>query len=210
MKIKYFGHSCFALQYAGGPVLVTDPFDESVTYPPCTIACDAALVSHDHFDHNHTASLCGAFKTVKTAGEHSIGDVKITAIPSFHDPEQGALRGENLLMRMEGESLAIAHLGDLGHMPDADQLAALANLDILMLPIGGTYTIDTPQAEALIALLKPRKVIAMHFKTDAYEINISTCDAFAKDMNAAFMPREIEVTPENIASLPDVMILSYK
>lgn len=210
MKIQYFGHSCFALKYAGGPVLVTDPFDASVTYPPCTIECDAALVSHDHFDHNHTATLSGAFETIKTVGEHAVKGVKITATHSFHDPEQGALRGENLLMRVEGEGLAIAHLGDLGHMPDAAQLAALAGLDILMLPIGGTYTITTPQAEELIKQLAPRKVIAMHFRTDAYDINISTCDQFAADMQAQFMPNEIEITRETIDSLPDVMILSYK
>jgi L-ascorbate metabolism protein UlaG (beta-lactamase superfamily) len=66
MKIQYFGHSCFALRYEGGPVLVTDPFDASVTYPPCRIECDAALVSHDHFDHNHTATLSGEFETIKT------------------------------------------------------------------------------------------------------------------------------------------------
>ena len=210
MKIKYYGHSCFALQYAGGPVLVTDPFDASVTYPPCDAQCDAALLSHDHFDHNHTDTLRGNFAVIRQPGAYEVQGVKITATPSFHDKEQGALRGENLLMRIEGEGLSIAHLGDLGHMPDAAQIAALQNLDVLMLPIGGTYTIDTPEAEALIAQLKPRKVIAMHFKTDAYEINISTCDAFAADMQAAFMPREIEITRETIAALPDVMILSYK
>lgn len=210
MKIKYFGHSCFSLSYESGPVLVTDPFDESVTYPPCTIACDAALVSHDHFDHNHIQSLSGEFEVIKTAGEHEVKGVKITATHSYHDPEKGALRGENLLMRVEGEGLSIAHLGDLGHMPNEEQKAVLQNLDILMLPIGGTYTIDTPQAEELIAELKPRRVIAMHFKTDAYEINISTCDAFAADMKAAFMPNEIEITRENLMTLPEVMILNYK
>ena len=210
MKIKYFGHSCFALSYENGPVLVTDPFDGSVTYPPCAIACDAALVSHDHFDHNHTQTLRGEFETIKTPGSHEIKGVKITAAASFHDKEQGALRGQNLLMRIEGEGLSIAHLGDLGHMPDEAQKAALKNLDILMLPIGGTYTIDTPEAEALIAELKPRRVIAMHFKTDAYEINISTCEAFAADMKAAFMPNEIEVTRENLMTLPEVMIMNYK
>ena len=211
MKIQYFGHSCFALRYEGGPVLITDPFDASVTYAPCTEACDAALVSHDHFDHNHTATLSGAFETIRTAGEHCVKGAKITAIPSFHDPEGGALRGNNLLMRVECEGLSIAHLGDLGHMPNDAQLAALKDLDILMLPIGGTYTIDTPQAEALIAQLKPRRVIAMHFKTEAYPtINIATCDAFARDMNAAILPREIEVTKENIDTLPEIMILNYK
>jgi len=210
MKIKYYGHSCFALSYENGPVLVTDPYDASVTYPPCEAECDAALVSHDHFDHNHTQTLKGDFAVIKEAGSHEIGSAKITATHSFHDPEQGALRGENLLMRIECEGLSIAHLGDLGHMPNDAQLAALADLDILMLPIGGTYTIDTPQAEELISILKPRRVIAMHFRTDAYEINISTCEAFAKDMNAAFMPNEIEVTRENLMTLPAVMIMNYK
>ena len=210
MKIKYFGHSCFSLQFENGPVLVTDPFDETVTYPPCAAACDAALVSHDHFDHNHTASLSGEFAVIREAGVHTVGNAKITSIPSFHDPQRGALRGKNLLMRIECDGLSIAHLGDLGHMPDDEQRAALENLDLLMLPIGGTYTIDTPQAEALITLLKPRHVIAMHFKTDAYAPDITTCDAFAKDMDAAFMPREIEFTKETIGTLPRVMILNYK
>ena len=210
MKIKYFGHSCFSLSFENGPVLVTDPFDESVTYPPCTIGCDAALVSHDHFDHNHIQSLTGEFEVIKVAGEYEVKGVHITATESFHDKEEGALRGKNLLMRIEGEGLSIAHLGDLGHLPTDAQKAALQNLDILMLPIGGTYTIDTPEAEALIADLKPRRVIAMHFKTDAYEINISTNEAFAADMKAAFMPNEIEITKETLMTLPEVMILNYK
>jgi len=210
MKLKYFAHACFSLSYENGTVLVTDPYDASVTYPPCDIPCTAALVSHDHFDHNHTASLSGDFVTIREPGSYEVGGVKITATPSFHDPEQGALRGTNLIFRAEGEGLSVAHLGDLGHMPNEEQLAAISGLDVLMLPIGGTYTIDTPQAEELIAELKPRRVIAMHFKTDAYEINISTCDAFAADMKAVFMPVEIEVTKENIMTLPEVMIMNYK
>lgn len=210
MKIKYFGHSCFSLCYENGPVLVTDPFDPSVTFPPCTIRCDAALVSHDHFDHNYTSSLSGDFITIHAAGKYTVGNAHITAIPSFHDEKCGALRGENLMMRVDCEGLSIAHLGDLGHMPDAAQMAALKDLDVLLLPIGGTYTIDTPQAEALIRILAPRHAIAMHFKTDAYDINITDCEAFARDMHAALMPQEIEFTRENIDTLPPVMVLSYQ
>jgi len=211
MKIKYFGHSCFSLAYENGTVLVTDPFDESVTFAPCDIACTGALVSHDHFDHNHIASLKGNFETLKEAGTYEIGGAKITAVPSFHDKEGGALRGRNLIFRVECEGVSLAHLGDLGHLPDETQLAALKDLDILMLPIGGTYTIDTPEAEALIAMAKPRHTIAMHFKTEAWPgINVSTNEAFAKDMKAAFMPREIEFTRENLDQLPEVMILNYK
>lgn len=210
MKIRYHGHSCFSLHYENGPVLVTDPFDASVTYPPCTEACNAALISHDHFDHNHFASLSGRFSVIREAGQYAIGTANIRCIPSFHDEKQGALRGKNLLMRIDCDGLSIAHLGDLGHMPDAAQAESLQNLDILMLPIGGTYTIDTPQAEALIRLLRPRHAIAMHFRTDAYAIDITPCDRFAQDMHAAFMPHEIEFTQETLSTLPEIMILSYK
>lgn len=211
MKIQYFGHSCFALRYENGTVLVTDPFDASVTYAPCDTECSAALVSHDHFDHNHTASLKGDFQIIRQAGESEIGGIRIAAMPSFHDEKGGALRGSNLLFRIEGEGISIAHLGDLGHMPDARQAEFLKDLDLLLLPIGGTYTIDTGKAEALIDLLKPRHAIAMHFKTEAYpSINIATCEAFARDMHAAFMPREIDVRADQLHLLPETMILNYR
>lgn len=210
VKLTYHGHACFSLHYENGAVLVIDPFDPSVTFPPCEIACDAALLSHDHFDHNYTGNLRGEFATIRTAGEHEVKGVKITAIPSFHDKEKGALRGSNLIFRMEAEGLSIAHLGDLGHMPNENQLAALQNLDVLLVPIGGTYTIDTPEAEELIRALRPKHAVAMHFRTEAYDINVTTCDAFAEDMSAARMPREVEITRETIGSLPETMIMNYK
>ena len=210
MKLKYFAHACFSLQFDNGTVLVTDPYDESVTYPPCDIPCTAALVSHDHFDHNHVQSLAGEFTVVKAPGSCEIGGAKITAVPCYHDPEKGALRGTNLIFRVECEGLSIAHLGDLGHMPNEEQLAAISNLDVLMLPIGGTYTITTPQAEEIIRTVKPKLAVAMHFRTDDYEINIATPDEFIARTGAVRMPREIEITAENIGALPPVIIMNHK
>ena len=210
MKLTYFGHSCFSLRFEGGPVLITDPFDESVGYPLCNASCDAALVSHDHFDHNHTQVLTGPFRTISTPGEIEIGGARIRAMESFHDEKCGALRGKNLLFRVECEGLSVAHLGDLGHLPDEAQQAFLSGLDLLLLPIGGTYTIDTPEAEALLRLLRPKHAVAMHYRTAACNFNIRTCDAFAQDTSAAYMPREIEITRENLKTLPEVMILNYQ
>jgi len=210
MKIRYFGHACFSLTLESGTVIVTDPFDPSVTFAPCDIECDIALVSHEHFDHNYTGSLRGDFETVRSPGTHVLGGVRITGVESCHDPEGGALRGKNNIYVIEAEGLRIAHLGDLGHMPDDMQRAALENLDVLMLPIGGFYTIDTPQAEALIRELKPRVAIAMHFRTPEYEIRVSTEEAFCADMHAARLPREIEVTKDNIGSLPAAIVMDYK
>ena len=210
MKLKYFGHSCFSLRFENGPVLVTDPFDESVGYPLCTERCDAALVSHDHFDHNHTQSLTGSFETVSAAGDYSICGARVRAMESFHDEKCGALRGKNLLFRVECEGLSIAHLGDLGHMPDARQQTFLSGLDLLLLPIGGTYTIDTPEAVALLRLLQPKRAVAMHYRTEACGFNIRSCEDFSGDTNAVRMPREIEITRETLMRLPEVMILDYK
>ena len=201
MKLKYYGHACFTLRFADGTVLAIDPCDES---------CDAALLSHDHFAHTHTQSLRGDFRVIREAGCYDVRGVRITAVPSFHDKQRGALRGRNLIFRIEGDGLTIVHLGDLGHMPDETQLRAIAGADVLLIPIGGTYTIDTPEAEALIRLAQPKHAVAMHFRTPDYDFNTSTCEAFARDMHAVRMPREVEITKENLASLPEAMILSYK
>ena len=211
MKLKYIAHSCFKFTYDDGTVLITDPYDETVPYPPCTEACDAALISHDHFDHNHVQSLSGHFETIMTAGSFKVGDLRITATQSFHDPEQGALRGKNLMFRIDGEGLSIAHIGDLGHIPNKHQMEALADLDVLLLPIGGHFTIDTRQAEEIIRELKPRVAIAMHFKTDAIaDWPISTEEQFERDMHAVRMSREIEITHDNVGSLPKTIIMAYK
>lgn len=210
MKLKYYGHACFTLRFADGTVLAIDPFDESVTYAPCDAICDAALLSHDHFDHNHTQSLRGDFVIIRQAGHYEVRNVRVTAVPSFHDKQRGALRGNNLIFRIEGDGLTIVHLGDLGHMPDEKQLRAIAGADVLLTPIGGTYTIDTPEAEELIRLAQPKHAVAMHFRTPDYDFNTFTCASFERDMQAARMPREVEITRENLATLPAAMILNYK
>lgn len=210
MKLKYYGHACFTLRFADGTTLAIDPFDESVTYAPCDAICDAALLSHDHFDHNHIQSLRGDFTIIREAGNYEVRNVRVTAVPSFHDKQRGALRGNNLIFRIEGDGLTIVHLGDLGHMPDEKQLRAIAGADVLLIPIGGTYTIDTPEAEELIRLAQPKHAVAMHFRTPDYDFNTSTCASFERDMQAARMPREVEITRENLATLPAAMILNYK
>ena len=87
MKLKWYGHSCFGLTFANGTAVVTDPFDETVGYPLCTARADIALLSHDHFDHNHVQSLAGNPQVIRTPGVHEAGGLRITGTPTFHDPE---------------------------------------------------------------------------------------------------------------------------
>lgn len=205
MKLKWYGHSCFSMTFADGTTLVTDPFDASVGYPMCGARCDAALLSHDHFDHNHTSSLTGDFQTIQALGTAFVGNVKITGLSSFHDDVHGAKRGSNVVYVVEGDGLKIAHLGDLGHQPDEALVKALQNVDVLLLPIGGTYTIDTPQALELIARLRPRMAVAMHFRNRFCRFDITDAQEFVARTGAAEIPSEIEITPE--AKLPAAAVM---
>ena len=208
MKIRYFGHSCFALQFANGTTIITDPFDETTGYPLCTASCTAAALSHDHFDHNHVQSLTGDFITLDKAGTYEIGGVRIEAIESFHDDKEGSLRGKNLLFKFEGDGFKIAHLGDLGHMPNEEQIAFLKNMDIVMLPVGGYFTIDTKQAEEILAEIQPHTALAMHFKAAANDFPISDEKQFAADLHAEYKPGEIDF--DCVCELPAVMVMDWQ
>ena len=194
MKLKWLGHSCFELTLPGG-VIVTDPYDDSVGYPPLRAKADAVLSSHDHFDHNHFEAVTGNPRILNAPGVHEVCGAKITAVPAFHDEARGAKRGENLIHLIEAEGLRIAHLGDLGHQPDTDaQRDALSDLDVMLIPIGGTFTITTPEAVKLIEAFKPRCAIAMHFKNRYCHFNISDETEFVRLTGATRLPNEIEIT----------------
>ena len=141
MKLKWYGHSCFALAFSCGTTIVIDPFDDSVGYPLCRARADAVLCSHDHFDHNHVSSLQGKPLIVADRAPRTVGGVQIHGLPCFHDDAQGAKRGKNIAFILEGDGLRIAHLGDLGHMPTPEMYEALRSVDVMLVPIGGTYTI---------------------------------------------------------------------
>ena len=194
MKLRWLGHYCFELTLPGG-VIVTDPYDDTVGYPPLRVKADAVLSSHEHFDHNCFNAVTGDPEILNAPGVHEVCGAKITAVPSFHDEVRGAKRGENLIHLIEAEGMRIAHLGDLGHQPDTDaQREALSDLDVMLIPIGGTFTITTPEAVKLIEAFRPRCAIAMHFKNRYCHFNISDETEFVRLTGATRLPNEIEIT----------------
>ncbi len=156
MKLTWYGHSCFLMETDGGSI-VFDPYAPG-SVPGLSLpklAADMVICSHEHSDHCFPEG-------VKLTGRET--KLNIQRIPCFHDGQRGGLRGENLMTVVEADGLRAAHLGDLGHDLSEAQLEVLRGLDVLMLPVGGYYTIDAAQACKLAAELKPGIVIPMHYR----------------------------------------------
>ncbi len=196
MKIHWMGHSCFAIETEDGTRIVTDPFDGHVGYPMPWGRADIVTISHGHGDHNHAEPLRPTHRADE-AKEYVFGGVRITGIPSFHDDQQGAKRGKNVIFVIEADGKRVAHLGDLGHPLSAEQIAAIGKLDALMIPVGGFYTIDGETAAAQARALSPKVVLPMHYKTDCMNFPISDEQPFLKAYGTEYERRDSLTVGEN-------------
>jgi uncharacterized membrane protein YesL len=177
-RITWHGHSCFSLVMEGGCRVVMDPFDAAVGYPLPEVAADVVTISHDHFDHNNAAVVKGSPKVLKGLTDLVIGGVRFRSVESSHDAPGESKRGMNYIFLVETDDFRICHLGDLGQPLNERQLTALGNVDVLLIPVGGTYTIDAATAVDVVAAVRPRAVIPIHYKTDATGFDIAGKDAF--------------------------------
>ena len=167
MLIKHIGHAEFWMETENGTQIVTDPYDAGCGYPIKPVEADIALVSHHHHDHDAVENLQGNPIVIDQAGEYTpVAGVRIAAVRGYHDDSHGAKRGETLLFLIEADGLRIVHLGDLGDMLTDDQISTLKDPDILMIPVGGFYTIDGKQAREIVSRLKAKVVLPMHYRTD--------------------------------------------
>ena len=185
MIITYIGHSCFKIQDKTTPdgiTVVTDPFDKKTGLKPPAFEANIVTVSHGHDDHSNVKSLRGEPKVFDTAGEYEVNNVAIQGVASYHDDKEGAERGNNIIYRIEMDDISIVHLGDLGHTLDNKQLEALVGTDILMIPVGGKYTIDAKKAVEIVSQIEPRIVIPMHYKVKGSTVDVDSVDKFIKEM----------------------------
>ena len=186
MFITWLGHSCFKLQSKNSNgkeiIIVTDPYESGIgLHAPRAIA-DIVTVSHDHFDHNNVSAIKGEPFVISSSGEYEIKNVFITGVPSHHDQAEGKERGSNVIYRIEMEGMSIVHLGDLGHILTTEQLEKLEGVDILMIPVGGKYTLNAKEAAEVVKQVEPRIVMPMHYKIKGLKVNIETADKFLKEM----------------------------
>lgn len=185
MYISWLGHSCFKIQdkiAPDGVTVVTDPFDKSIGLKVPNFEADIVTVSHDHHDHNNVSALRGQPFIINSAGEYDMKGVMIEGVESYHDDKQGAKLGKNIIYRIEIDDITIVHLGDLGQILDNRQLEKIGGADILLIPVGGVYTLDAKNAVEVVSQIEPRIVIPMHYKTKDLKINIDGVDKFIKEL----------------------------
>ena len=211
MIISCIAHAMFLIELDSGLRIVTDPVGEDSGYPVEPVKADVVLISHRHHDHSCMASVKGWSRVIDTACERvPVGNAEFTAIKGWHDDAEGAKRGETLLFLMEAEGLRIAHAGDLGILPDEAQIRKLAPLDILMIPVGGYYTINAEQAKKASELLQARTVLPMHYRTEqTADWPIAGPEDFMKlysDKDADEQPM-MRVTMEDLPCQPRVCLL---
>jgi len=168
MIIRCIGHAEFLIELENGMRIVTDPYDASCGYPVENIRADVVLVSHGHHDHNAVENVSGAEQIITSPGRYELdGGVTVIAVEADHDEAGGTKRGKTLLFCLEAEGIRVMHMGDLGHIPTQEQCDALGKADVLMIPVGGFYTIDAPTAVQVAMKLDARVVLPMHYKTRA-------------------------------------------
>lgn len=213
MLIRYLGHSEFLLTDEHGNSVVTDPFDAHVGYPVQPVACGAVTVSHGHSDHAYTAALKGSPIVLDRAGTCSpLPDVTVKMIPSWHDEKNGALRGPNLISVIGMDGLTVCHCGDLGHALTDDLIRAIGKVDVLLIPVGGFFTIDAEAAAGVVKALFPRITIPMHYRTEANASwPIAPIDAFLDLMGADDREREpldiLRVTAQDLSEQPRLAVM---
>lgn len=168
MEITYLGHSSFRLK---GKIatIVTDPFDASVGFKFPKIDASIVTVSHSHGDHNNASAIACDPKIVNGPGEYEIKGVSILGIHSYHDNKQGVERGTNTIYVITLDNINICHLGDLGHKLSEDQVGEIGNVDILLIPVGGVYSLNPSVASEIVSELEPKIVIPMHYQADGLD-----------------------------------------
>lgn len=202
MFIEYLGHSCFYIKSEDFSV-VTDPFS-GIGYPLKKVYCDYALSSHGHFDHNNFGGVNAGLNVTESTE-------KFTAIACFHDDAHGAKRGKNNAFYFKADGLSVLHLGDLGERFSISS-ARKFNLpvDVLLIPVGGNYTIDATEALKYINFIGAKVNVPMHYKTKNSNIDIDGLDKFLDAAGEYKAVRNgINITAENINGFSKITVIDF-
>ena len=196
MKIRYLGHSCFEFTMGNEVKVVTDPYTKVGYELVAGLTADVVTVSHSHFDHNYTQAVdC---KLVLTdAGAQSIQGIEFLGVNSYHDSKRGALRGKNVIFKMKLDGITVCHMGDIGEECTNEMVEKIGKIDVLLIPVGGTYTVDALGAKKYADALQPKVIIPMHYKPEDGALDIDGIETFLKQYPA----QQIKCIENGVAKL---------
>ncbi len=209
MNIIWYGQSCFRVVFQGqkkskqSTVLVIDPYDENTGLKPPKNEADIILITHNHADHNNKKIAQKNSFVIESPGEYEMHDIFIQGIFSFHDKKKGEERGVNTIYTIEAEEMRMCHMGDFGQEELTDeQLRQIGEVDVLMIPVGGVYTVDAKEATKVISQIEPRIVIPMHYKIPGLKIKLDDLSPFLKAIGEKKATTEEKLTVQK-KNLPD-------
>ncbi|MFC1987226.1 MBL fold metallo-hydrolase [Chloroflexota bacterium] len=232
MKIKWLGHASFLITSDAGTKIITDPYTPGglgLNYGEIKESADIVTVSHGHGDHNNVAAVRGNPKIIKDTttwvipvvtvgtgipelprGSKEIKGMGFNAIPTYHDDAGGNKRGNNNMFCFEVDGIRICHLGDLGHPLSDKQAAELGKVDVLLIPVGGNFTIDAGAATEVCTKLKPKVIVPMHYKNErCSSFPVAGVDEFLKSKKGVIRPdtSEIELKKDGLPATSQIIVL---
>ncbi len=214
MYITWLGHSAFKLQdkiSSDGVTLVTDPFDDKIGIKMPKIEADIVTISHDHEDHGNKTAIKGTPFIIHCAGEYEIKNIAIEGVEVPHDDKNGKERGTVIAYRIDIDDISIAHLSDLGGPLNSKQLETLGNVDVLLIPVGGKYTLDARKAVEVVSQIEPRIVIPMHYAVPGLIYDLDPVEKFIKELGVKpRMEEKLKVTKKDLPQEDmELVILSF-
>lgn len=183
MKIRYLGHSSFLLTESTGTAVVCDPYDDSVGYEMPRVKADAVTISHHHYDHDSLKKIQGQPVILDKETGYELPGVEINSVKSFHDECRGKKRGENIIFKFRMDGIDVCHLGDLGEACSSELIEMILPVHVLLIPVGGTYTIDAKQAKEYVDRIMPDVVIPMHYRAKGCKLDIDKVDEFLDEFD---------------------------
>jgi L-ascorbate metabolism protein UlaG (beta-lactamase superfamily) len=216
MLIQWFGHSSFLIISSSGTKIITDPYEPgafggTLDYKAIGIEPDIVTVSHEHADHNYVEGLPDHFELISHAGSRIVRGIEFRGIETYHDRQEGALRGLNIVFVMHVDRMRLCHLGDLGYELGTGDVERIGPVDILFVPVGGYYTIGPEIATQVIERLNPKIAVPMHYKTDRTDMPIKPVDDFltGKSNVRRLSTPEFEITKEQLPDTLEIVIPTH-
>jgi L-ascorbate metabolism protein UlaG (beta-lactamase superfamily) len=210
IRLKWFGHSMWKIS-TNDISIITDPFTDIGYTMPTAETADMILSSHNHFDHNNFEIIGGNPEIINTEGKFNISGIKIQTFHTYHDETKGNERGDNLLMKFELEGRTFLHCGDIGHMISDELIKEISNVDVLLIPIGGYFTINAETAKKIVDKINTIIIFPMHYKTDVLNFPIKYKEDYLKLINNHYHhnSNQIELT-EDLFISKQTITLNYE